>query len=188
MRPKDSEQIVVNSDRPILFGIGSAQGDDQIGWIIADQLQERCIDRVEIWKTSIPLDVLDRIGQSTELHIVDACEGTKPPGYLYRWDWCHIAHHPVAEALLKPTSIQDPFVTRGSGTHDFDVVSVLKLAHKLEQLPESVTIWGIQGERFSDPGPISSVVACKLPNIVETIAKELIDARTIAGAITVDAG
>jgi len=127
--------------------------------------------------TSVPLDLLDWITASTELHIVDACDGDETSGHLYRWDW-----QPGTSA--RSTS----FVLRGTGTHDFDVVSVLELARRLGRLPQSVTIWGIQGERWTGSEELSPTVAAVLPHVSEIIAKELVNARTITGAFAADAG
>lgn len=173
---------------PVLVGVGSAQGDDQAGWYVTEHLRVRCGDRVEVHLASVPLDLLDWIDQSAELHLIDACEGTESPGHLYRWDWPGTVRDSPDDSPRPSAMVPKPFALRGAGTHDFDVVSVLELAGQLERLPESVTIWGIQGQRFSARQPISSVVAAEIPRIVGTIARELIDARKITGTVAADAG
>lgn len=164
----------------LLVGIGSDQGDDRIGWIVADRLEEICGLNVRIRTTAAPLDLLNWIDETHRLHIVDACEGDGTPGALRRWSWC-VAPENDACADAK-------FVPRRSGTHDFDVISVLQLAQRLGRLPPSVTIWGVQGERFEPSAPLSPAIESVLPDIVETIAKELTDARTLSGSLAADAG
>ena len=163
--------------QPLLVGIGSTLGDDQAGWTIVELIRDRRGDEVHTRLTSVPLDLLDWITPSTALHIVDACDGNEAPGHLYRWDW-----HP--ETFFHSNA----FALRGTGTHDFDVVSVLKLARRLGRLAQSVTIWGIQGERWAGSEELSPTVAAVLPHVSKIIAKELVNARTITGAFTADAG
>ena len=178
--PSHASQMLFQKEPPLLVGIGSAQGDDQIGWFVAERLRERWSAVVQVRVTSVPLDLLDWITESTELHIVDACDGNKSPGHLHRWDWLK------EDDRQADTSAE--FLLRGTGTHDFDVVSVLELARRLGRLPQSVTIWGIQGERWAESVSLSPTVAAMLPDVSEFIAKELVDARTITGTLAADAG
>lgn len=163
--------------QPLLVGIGSALGDDQAGWTIVELIRDRWGDEVSTRLTSVPLDLLDWITPATGLHIVDACDGNETPGHLYRWDW-----HPGTFFH------SSAFALRGTGTHDFDVVSVLELARRLGRLPQSVTIWGVQGERWEESESLSPTVAAVVPDVSELIGKELVDARTITGTFTADAG
>jgi hydrogenase maturation protease len=164
----------------LLVGIGSVQADDQIGWAVAAHVSIHWGDAVEVRVTSVPLDLLNWITPSTELHIVDACDGNKTPGYLYRWDW--------STENEDSANRSSEFLLRGTGTHDFDVVSVLELARRLGRFPQSVTIWGIQGERWAGSETVSPTVAGALPDVCDVIGKELIDARTITGEFTAETG
>jgi len=182
MTPSTPSKASCQIQSQLLVGVGSARGDDQIGWVVAEQVRDRWSDLAHVRVTSVPLDLLDWITQSTELHIVDACDGNESPGYLHRWNW-----HKNGNRSAENHRSAD-FLLRGTGTHDFDVVSVLELARRLERLPQSVTIWGIQGERWTESASLSPTVAAVLPNVSELIAKELVDARTITGTLAADAG
>ena len=186
----------------LLVGIGSPYGDDQIGWILADLLRDRCDDILEIRTTSVPLDLLNWIDGVRHLHIVDACDGEQEPGHLFRWNWSRnrnpkhefgtVAGSTRSRRGLEygesEPSLSDAFVLRGTGTHDFDVMSVFRLAEQLGQSPPCVSIWGVQTERFDDSETLSPAVRIALPSLVTTIAQELSNARTISGAISADAG
>lgn len=179
MTAPELSQHSEHDHRILVVGMGSAHGDDRVGWEVIDALQKRSLRGIELRATAVPLDLLDWISDDCLLHIVDACDGAQPPGHLARWDWCQPGRMKSPEQL---------FALRGSGTHDFGTVEVLQLAEQLRRLPEHVTIWGIQGARFANSETLSPPVADRLAEITNVIAKELTHARTITGAVAADAG
>ncbi len=179
-----ASETIPEQPAALLVGIGSAMGDDQAGWVVAEQVSQNRGDAVQTRTTSVPLDILHWITPSTFLHIVDACDGNEPPGYLYRWDW----HPNPTRGHTASSSLSGQFLLRGTGTHDFDIVSVLELARRLSRLPQSVTIWGIQGKQWEESESLSPPVAAVLPDVSELIGKELVNARTITGTFAAEAG
>lgn len=61
---------------------------------------------------------------------------------------------------------------RGS-THAFGVAEAVELARALNQLPRSVTIFGIEGKNFVAGAEISTEVASALDRVVNAIVQEL---------------
>ncbi len=179
MMPSELSQQMENSGRVLLAGAGSAHGDDRIGWEIVRCLQQRFEQDICCRMMAIPLDLLDWMDGVSQLHIVDACDAGHRPGHLFRWS---------SKDGWSPNGAGHNFVLRSTGTHDYGIPEVLELAERLGRLPKSVTLWGIQGERFDESESISPSVAVELSETVELIAKELNHARTIAGAVTADAG
>jgi len=112
----------------LVVGVGSAHGDDQIGWLVAKELMRRSIRDCRVRVAATPLEILNWLEDCTHLHVIDACHGTDPPGTIYRLPW------PCSEMELG----------EWSGTHDFDLTSVLGLAQQLEQLPSRVVVWGVE--------------------------------------------
>jgi hydrogenase maturation protease len=112
----------------LVIGVGSAHGDDQLGWLVAKDLIRRSPMGYQVRIASTPLELLDWLDECRVLHLVDACEGAGSPGTIYRWDWpCPEIH-----------------AGRWSGTHDFNLCGALALAEQLGQLPPQVVIWGIE--------------------------------------------
>ena len=58
----------------LLVGLGSAHGDDQVGWYVIDRLSESIQHRCGIAarRAVIPLDLLDWLDEVHTLHICDA--------------------------------------------------------------------------------------------------------------------
>ncbi len=158
----------------LLVAIGSSHGDDKAAWEVAELLATRLTVKSVIKKASVPINLIDWLEDIHELHIVDACNGGGRPGELLRFEWG--IDHPKFPALWK------------SGTHDFDVLSVLELARTLKRLPERVIIWGIVGTKFEPSGDLSSEIQSRLAAIANTIGKEVADAREVSGAVAADAG
>lgn len=154
----------------LVVGIGSAHGDDQVGWRIADGLRTEA--DVAVRTASVPMKLLDWLDEVSELHVIDACEADGAPGDLLRIEW--------------PGDFPSGNSPQCRGSHDFDVAAVLKLAERLGRLPEDVTVWAIVGRHFDQGQPLSSAVAAKLPGCVDLIRKELTNARTFAGPVTTE--
>lgn len=112
--------------RTLIAGIGSDFGDDRLGFNVVERLTgslPSCVLRA----FRSPLDLLDHLSDIEALHLVDACRGADLPGKVLRFDW--------PDAMLKSVQF--------GGSHDFDLVSTLRLAESLRLLPRTVTIWSI---------------------------------------------
>lgn len=148
----------------LIVGIGSAHGDDQIGWLVADEVvrlvaQSDQSQHIMIHKVKSPIDVLNWLDENEtfeihQLFLCDACHGLFEPGQTHRWAW--------------PASELDN--TRFSGSHDFGLTSVLQLAQRLDRLPERVIIWGVQVERVQ-PG---THVSPQLRRVPKQLAREML--------------
>lgn len=165
--------------RTLVAGIGSVQGDDRIGWEVIQGLRARLRNGVELRIASVPLDLLDWMQRDMVLHIVDACDGLGMPGQRVRWEW---REWPARDG------VEETFRLRGTGTHDYGLMEVLQLAERLRLLPQTITIHAVQGEQFTTSESLSPAVAACLPDVIEVIAGELSDARTIIGQVAADAG
>lgn len=165
--------------KSVLFvGIGSPHGDDQAGWRIADALagnNDTPAD-VEIRKAAVPLDVLHWLEDVGTLHLCDACLGGGSAGNVVRWERQGSVDRPH-EFLGVPARL------RSASSHSFGLTAVLELAARLGTLPQSVVVWGIEGQRFSPGDEFSPEIERRVPEIVTTIESELADARSLARAV-----
>lgn len=126
------------SEQKLIYGIGSPNGDDQIGWKIIERIRTHLPGEWYAKSGLVPMDLLNHLEGICELHIVDACEGEEEIGTTHRLEW------PVEQ--LDCNSV--------TTSHDFSLKMTLELADSLGILPKTVTIWGIVGKMF---GPNDSV-------------------------------
>jgi hydrogenase maturation protease len=144
----------------VSIGIGSDYGDDRVGLLIADLLSQRLPTCTTLSLRS-PLAVLDHLGKSKQLHIVDASKGAGPPGTITRYEW------PIAAGIE----------IRFSGTHDYGLLATLQLAEAMGLLPPKVTIWSIEiadsdlRQGFSQP--LSPAVARGAELLVDQVVNEI---------------
>lgn len=128
------------STTTLIVGIGSSHGDDQIGFLVAEQLSLLDPHVCRVRRTNAPMRLLDWIDRFTTLHLIDACRSGDQPGTLRRYQW------------PDPQLLQCGW----SGTHDFDLPTVLRLADQLDRLPACVSVWTIEGVTFG-PGARASL-------------------------------
>ena len=149
------------SQRILIAGLGSAHGDDQAGWLVAENLASQCQEYPDITvrRASIPLDLLDWLEGVDVLYICDACESTQGHSKLHRItireetaelasegrespDFC--GRQDVHQGIDIPRSPLNLDSLRCRGTHDFGLPDVLRLAAATELLPQRVVIWAIE--------------------------------------------
>ena len=152
--------------RTLIVGLGSDFGDDRLGWVAVQRLQDRLPNIATIALRS-PADLFDRLTDVDHLHVMDACQGAGPPGTVFRRDW------PSADVS------QIAF----GGTHDISLPAALEIAQQLSLLPARVTIWGIEMSttEWVSQVPLTPLVA----SAVDDLVTQLI--RVIATAAMSDA-
>ena len=154
-------------DRPLkaatlIVGLGSAHGDDQIGWRVAEHLAAM-VDRlpytaaVSIRIACSPSELLDWLDGVDRLIVCDACQNVGAPGTILclRWPNAQLA------TLYR------------SGSHDIGLVEVLALAERLCRLPKEVIIWCAQGETTTPGSSLSASGNVAVTCLVEKINQEL---------------
>jgi len=115
------------SKRTLIAGLGSPHGDDEIGWLVVDELR-RLEPGWNIARLATPAELLDRLEDVNRLIVCDACQGSGPVGSFHAWRW------PSPELML----------AHFAGTHDLGLVAALELAQVLGRLPPEVWVWGIE--------------------------------------------
>ncbi len=142
-----------------VLGIGSPFGDDQIGWRVAEKLEEAfSSDQVSIL-------VLDRPGPSL-LHYLDGAHG------VILVDALHANYAPGTIVSLTRRRL-----LREAGqwsSHLLGVPEALALGEALDLLPEQLILLGIQSENVDLEGqPLSPALEAALPEVVARIRAEL---------------
>ncbi len=161
----------------LIVGVGSAHGDDQAGWLVADELSRRVADRsfVSVRKASVPLDLLDWLENVNVLHLIDAYDVAGCPARLCRFRWlngqmiCQSDNAPSKSVLNQQSA---------RSSHGFSVPDVLRLAEKTGLLPEKIVIWAIPGSNFQTGDRMSE--QCR--NIICKAATEIVAELGVAYA------
>lgn len=173
-------------DKTLVVGIGSPHGDDQAGWKVIEQLELRRLPGVELRRAAVPHDLIDWIGEHSELHIIDGCANSDRAGHSdgqghERFSMVGDAHGGVRSLQFKDskqvasatTTLERPLQLRSVGSHQIDVFAVLKLAACLDLLPESVVVWAIPGEQFSPYTVLTALCERAINGCVEQLSREL---------------
>ena len=83
--------------------------------------------------------------------IVDAVHSGAPAGTIHRFD---AAAGPLPASLRSSTS-----------THLVSLAETIELARTLDRLPASVTVYGIEGERYDLGAPVTPAVAAAIDQL-----------------------
>ena len=140
--------------RRLIVGVGSAHGDDQIGWTVLDILENRALSMARFRKVVKPIDMLDWLGDCDELIIIDGVEGIIDES-LQCWGW---PNSQLSDAL-------------NGGTHGLGLNQVLELAEELLLLPKCVTIVGVPVSECRPIDNLSASLDKSLITIIERIEK-----------------
>lgn len=140
--------------KTLVFALGSAHGDDQLGWLVAERLAETLADdRVLIRAASSPDRLLDFLDGVVRLIVCDACQNIGARGDIHIWRW--------PDAPLR--------MLHGSSSHDLDLATVLALAEQLHRLPRNVMIVGVEGDDDRPGRPFLAVFEEAVSRAAETI-------------------
>ena len=114
------------------------------------------------------MEVVEREGEPTSLietwaatdaiWIVDAVTSGSPPGTVSRID---------------ASEIDVPQRFGGGSTHHFSLGETIAVARALGQLPKSVVVFAVEGERFDLGEELTPAVAAAVPHVCEAIAQEV---------------
>lgn len=131
---------------PLIIGIGSPHGNDQIGWKVIEQLtsQANSCWLGEFRKAAVPHDLLDWLAAERPVHIVDALasDANAPLRLTIAYD----AQGSLQASFQDEEDIERNCVfphLQSNSTHHFDLLSVLQLANALGNLPTQLVLWAI---------------------------------------------
>lgn len=137
----------------LIIGIGNPdRGDDAAGILVAQRLGEMGFDTIS--HTGSPLDLIQLWKDADHAILVDAVVSGATPGAVHVCD----AH---AQELQNADF--------GSCTHSFDLAGAIQLAQVLNQLPKKLTVYGIEGTRFT----VGTLPSFAVRNSVERAAQDI---------------
>jgi hydrogenase maturation protease len=147
--------------RVLVLGVGNAyRGDDAVGLVVAQRLQEDPLDGVTVTLTAGEGTALLALWQDTDaVVLVDAvCAGARP-GTLQRFA---VGTEPL------------PARFSGVSTHAFGVAEAIELARALRQLPPVLVVYGVEGATFEMGAGLSAAVAAVVPQVVAQVRQEVL--------------
>jgi hydrogenase maturation protease len=143
----------------LVIGVGNeTRGDDAVGLIVSRKL-----------KKELSKDVVEETGDGTRLVerwrefnitiLIDAVRSGAEPGRIHRFE----AHKSPLPASLFQYS-----------THAFGVPQAIELARAMNQLPQMLIVYGIEGKCFDQGASLSHTVERAAQELVESLALEII--------------
>jgi hydrogenase maturation protease len=148
--------------RVLLLGVGNAaRGDDAVGLVVAQRLQEDpSLDLVTIRPTTGEGTGLLALWQDTDaVVLVDAMWTGARAGTLQRFE---VSTQPL------------PAIFSRVSTHAFGVAETIELARALCQLPPVLVVYGVEGATFETGAGLSAAVAAVVPQAIARVRQELL--------------
>jgi hydrogenase maturation protease len=144
----------------IIIGIGNEfRGDDGAGIAVARLLRGRTAPPVTIREESGEgAALMDAWKDAAAAILVDAVQSGAPPGTIHRID---------------ASTDRVPSKFFHYSTHAFSVAEAVELARAMNQLPERLIVYGIEGESFAAGVLLSSTVERAVRVLAETILGEI---------------
>ncbi len=150
---------------PLIIGVGNEyRSDDGLGVYVARELRRRLDANVRI---------IEQCGEGTALmsawhgaahvFIVDAVSSNEPAGTLHRLD---AIHEQIPKRMF------------ASSSHQFGVAEAVTLARQLNELPETLTLYGIEAESFEPGVGLSEPVVRSVPDLLHIIERDIETLKT----------
>lgn len=137
-------------------------GDDAAGILAGEALMQSLSARARVLLTHAPgVDLIGEMADVDSVVVVDAARATEahPPG-----TWCKIDYRSFNGTLRGRD---------GGNTHGFGITETLELADQLGELPPSVCIYAIFGDRFQLGGEPSAAIVAAVNDVVVSIADDV---------------
>jgi len=160
------------SRRILVLGLGNILlRDEGVGSRVAQVLQEKSLPAdVEIIDGgTAALDALLLAQRAEKLIVIDALRAGATPGTIYRAKFRAGEKDKLAEIL------GGQGVSRIS-LHQVGLIDALAIAEKLNSVPEEIVIIGVEPGKVDWGLELTEQVAQKLPEIINTVVKEIEDA------------
>jgi hydrogenase maturation protease len=150
-----------NFSNVIVVGIGNEfRSDDGVGPYAVRLFRERTRGEIKV-VDGVPdgFALIETWDNSSHVIVIDCTVSENNPGTIYRFD-------AFKEEI--PSGLFDGF-----STHSISIVDAIELAGTLGRLPESLTVYGIEGSDYSSGTQLSPEVKKAADQLVDQILDEL---------------
>lgn len=144
----------------LVIGVGNEYAqDDAAGLLVARKLKEEVRDNIRIIESGGEgASLIEAWKGASSAIVIDAVRSGAEPGSIYRFD----AHQ-------KPLPVQ-PF--RGS-THAFGLYEAIELARSLNQLPQRLIVYGVEGQNFTAGTNVSGAITQAVAAVTRSVIEEI---------------
>jgi hydrogenase maturation protease len=144
----------------LVIGIGNDYAqDDAAGLLVTRKLKEEARDNITIIESEGDgASLIEAWKGTSSAIVVDAVRSGAEPGRIHRFD----AHQ-------KPLPAQ-PF--RGS-THAFGLYEAVELARSLNELPQRLIVYGIEGQNFTAGIKVSGAITQAVAIVTRSVLEEI---------------
>lgn len=148
----------------LVIGIGNAyRSDDRAGLAALQELRAMLPPEVAcIESNGDGAALLDLWTPTSKIILIDAALSDAPPGTIHRFD-----------AINQPLPTDFSFAS----THHIGIAETIHLARMLDRLPESLTIYAIEGKNFMAGQELSPEVEQAVQDVVEFLAGQFNEQR-----------
>jgi hydrogenase maturation protease len=147
---------------PILFiGIGNEfRQDDGAGVYIARELKKKKLEGVVIKEhRGEGFDLMDLWKVFKKVVLFDAVSSGAAPGSIHRFE-------------IPPDEVSKTIFC--CSTHAFSIADVINLAETLDQLPESLVVYGVEGKNFEQGEGLSCEVREAGQKIIKQVVQKIV--------------
>ena len=145
----------------LVIGIGNEfRGDDSVGLIIADKLEEKSRGSFEIRRESGEgAGLLETWRGYDKVIVIDATHSNSRVGKIHRFD---------IEDIELPERIFGSYTT-----HAFGLAEAIKMGKALLTLPPALIIFGIEGKSYAMGSKLSTEVETAIDQAVKAVLEEI---------------
>lgn len=147
---------------PLVIGIGTpSRSDDTLGLVIADRLDSQKLASIDVRKSrGDALELMTLWKERASVYLVDALSSGNKLGTILRRD---LMVHPLTDL-------------REHSTHAFGVAQAVELARALDQLPQRLVLWAIEGNNFEIGDALSFEVEQAIEPLIQQLLREVSNA------------
>ncbi len=143
----------------IIVGIGNPyRGDDAAGWAVIDGLKGTIGSVIKLVKQQGDIaELIDIFAHHKSVYLVDACRSSELVG---TWQRIDVNKQPIME--------ENP----QTSTHGFSLSQAIALAKNLDQLPNKLILYAINGNHYSISDVLSPPIAKSVNSVIKAILNE----------------
>jgi hydrogenase maturation protease len=155
------DPVTGQSRRALVIGIGNDyRGDDGAGLQIARRIREAKLDGVAVREKAGDMGALIESWAGLGMVIlIDAVQSGARPGTVFRFDACA---QPIPSAFASRVS-----------SHGVGVAEAIELAQTLDQMPERLIVYGVEGLVFNNGIGLSPAVERAISEVADRILEDL---------------